>query len=157
MDRLRRLIDHLEWADQKVLAALRAADPVLPMWRELYAHVLGAEHVWVSRVTGGERRVAVWPQLDLDACDALAAENVTALRRVLASAGAGGAGRRIRYTNSAGASFESSLEDILLHVALHGAYHRGQIAASMRQGGAEPAPTDYIAFVRGAPAATRVR
>ena len=38
---------------------------------------------------------------------------------------------------------------------LHGAYHRGQIALLLREGGAEPAPTDYIAFVRGAPAATR--
>jgi uncharacterized damage-inducible protein DinB len=38
---------------------------------------------------------------------------------------------------------------------LHGAYHRGQIALLIRQAGAVPAPTDYVAFVRGAPTATR--
>jgi uncharacterized damage-inducible protein DinB len=40
-------------------------------------------------------------------------------------------------------------------VALHGSYHRGQIALLVRAGGSTPAPTDYIAFIRGAPAATR--
>jgi uncharacterized damage-inducible protein DinB len=45
--------------------------------------------------------------------------------------------------------------DMLLHVALHGAYHRGQIALLVRAGGSTPSPTDYIAFIRGAPAATR--
>jgi uncharacterized damage-inducible protein DinB len=42
-----------------------------------------------------------------------------------------------------------------VHVAMHGSYHRGQITMLVRDAGAEPQPTDYIAFVRGAPAATR--
>ena len=63
--------------------------------------------------------------------------------------------RVVPYTNSAGLSFESSLEDMLMQALLHGCYHRGQIALLVRGAGAEPAPTDYIAFVRGVPAATR--
>jgi uncharacterized damage-inducible protein DinB len=61
----------------------------------------------------------------------------------------------ITYRNSAGEEFTSSLEDILTHVAMHGSYHRGQVAAWMRQSGETPTPTDYIAFARGSPAATR--
>jgi uncharacterized damage-inducible protein DinB len=61
----------------------------------------------------------------------------------------------VTYRNSAGDQFTSTVEDILTHIALHGSYHRGQIAASVRAGGDTPSPTDYIAFVRGAPAATR--
>ncbi|MGH9479278.1 MAG: DinB family protein [Terriglobales bacterium] len=38
--------------------------------------------------------------------------------------------------------------DILMHVALHSGYHRGQIAADMRSGGLEPAYTDYIHWRR---------
>ena len=57
---------------------------------------------------------------------------------------------------SAGQAFRSTLEDILLHVALHGAYHRGQLAMLVRDGHGEPAPTDYIAFVRGVAAARTV-
>ena len=63
--------------------------------------------------------------------------------------------RNVHYTNSAGLEFDSTVGDILLHVALHGAYHRGQIALLVRAGGSAPAPTDYIQFTRGAPAATR--
>jgi hypothetical protein len=41
-------------------------------------------------------------------------------------------------------------------IALHGAYHRGQVALVVRGGGGEPASTDYIGFVRGVPAARTV-
>ena len=31
-----------------------------------------------------------------------------------------------------------------MHVVMHGAYHRGQIATVVRQGGETPAYTDYV-------------
>ena len=40
------------------------------------------------------------------------------------------------------------MEDILTHVVLHSAYHRGQIASQMRAGGAPPAYTDFIHAAR---------
>jgi uncharacterized damage-inducible protein DinB len=99
--------------------------------------------------------VPVWPDPSLENCAALSA---TARRRYAALLGtlsASDLDRVIHYANSAGKEFDTRLEDILLHVALHGAYHRGQVALVLRDAGAEPGPTDYIAFVRGAPAATR--
>src|SRR5215470_128434 len=42
-----RLIAHLAWADDRVLAALRSATNPDPSCRELFAHVLAAEHVWL--------------------------------------------------------------------------------------------------------------
>lgn len=47
------------------------------------------------------------------------------------------------------------VSDILEYVALHGAYHRGQITLIMRRGRGLPVPTAFIAFVPGAPTATR--
>jgi hypothetical protein len=41
-------------------------------------------------------------------------------------------------------------------VVLHGQYHRGKVNLLLRQEGEQPAPTDYIAFVRGVPAAVTV-
>ena len=61
----------------------------------------------------------------------------------------------VRYRNGAGQEFTSTVEDILLRLCLHGAYHRGQIAWALRPSGVTPAATDFIAFIRGAPAATR--
>jgi uncharacterized damage-inducible protein DinB len=60
----------------------------------------------------------------------------------------------VTYVNSAGREFDTVVGDILLHVALHGQYHRGKVTLMLRQAGLTPAPTDFIAFVRGAPAAT---
>lgn len=99
--------------------------------------------------------MAVWPKISLDECAALAARNHAQLDELVAMPDPAGFEREIPYTNSAGASFRTKMGDILLHVALHGCYHRGQVALRLREAGAEPQPTDYIAFVRGAPAATR--
>ena len=54
----------------------------------------------------------------------------------------------VRYRNSRGEEFHTPVGDLLTHVLMHGAYHRGQIAASVRRAGGEPAATDYIAFTR---------
>ncbi len=52
------------------------------------------------------------------------------------------------YKNSKGEPWTSTVEDILTHVVLHSAYHRGQIASLMRAGGEQPAYTDFIHAVR---------
>jgi uncharacterized damage-inducible protein DinB len=40
------------------------------------------------------------------------------------------------------------VEEILTHVVIHSAYHRGQIASDVRAAGGVPAYTDYIHAVR---------
>lgn len=155
MSTLPKLIDHLAWADAKALAALRAAPEPNARVREIYAHVLGSERTWISRIEGGTSPLAIWPKLSDEEMQRVSGENVAALRRILEGVTEVDLARVVAYRNSAGDPFESTVEDILLHVALHGSYHRGQVAMLLRQGGAEPAPTDYIAFIRGAPAATR--
>jgi uncharacterized damage-inducible protein DinB len=154
-DHFRKLYKHLEWADARVLQSLRAAHSVLKRDLDLYSHILGAEHVWLARIAGTPAKVAVWPTLTLDEAERLASENVSAFEVVISSLTEESREAPITYRNSAGDQFTSTLEDILTHVCLHGAYHRGQIAASIRAAGDVPSPTDYIAFARGSPAATR--
>jgi uncharacterized damage-inducible protein DinB len=150
-----RLFSHLGWADQAVAAALRQTPMPGPDWLELYSHVLGAEHVWLARIEGRDPEVAVWPTLLIDECTSLAATNLQGFQNLLERLDPGKLETMVHYRNSAGREFDNSIEDILIHVCLHGSYHRGQVARAMRQGGAVPAPTDYIGFIRGAPAATR--
>lgn len=153
-DHLVRLFDHLAWSDTVVLDALERAAP--PPERELrwYAHVLGTEHVWLTRIRQETSQVAVWPELALTECRPLAAKNHREFTELLVGLTPARLDQGIPYRNSAGQAFTTRLEDILLHICLHGCYHRGQIAAAMRDRGATPAPTDYIGFVRGVPAAT---
>ena len=150
-----RLFKHVEWADKKVLESLRSAQNPQKRSLELYSHILGSEHVWLSRINGTTKRVEVWPVLSLDECERLAKENTAAFRDLVSRLTPELLEKLVTYRNSAGDQYTSTVEDILTHVALHGSYHRGQIAASLRAGGDTPSSTDYIAFVRGAPAATR--
>lgn len=151
----RKLYKHLAWADARVLQSLRASQAVLKKDLDLYSHILGSEHVWLSRIRGTPAKVAVWPSLTLDECERLAAETAAAFDEMVSGLTEEKRETPITYRNSAGDQFTSTLEDILTHVSLHGAYHRGQIAASIRAAGDTPSPTDYIAFARGSPAATR--
>jgi len=155
MDHLRRLVEHLAWADTRALESLRRCRTPLPAAISLYSHVLGAEHTWLTRITGEEPAVEVWPELSLDECERVGRKNAESLRKLLSSMTPNDLERPITYRNTAGIQFTTRLEDILLHVALHGSYHRGQVAALLRSAGEEPSPTDYIQWERGAAAATR--
>lgn len=153
-DHFRKLYQHLAWADERVLQSLLAARSVLKKDLDLYAHILGSEHNWLSRIQGSAPKLAIWPTLTLDECEKVAKENFSAFNALVATITPELLQKPITYRNSAGDQYTSTLEDILTHVSLHGAYHRGQIAASIRAGGEAPNPTDYIAFARGALTAT---
>jgi uncharacterized damage-inducible protein DinB len=152
---LRQLFEHLRWADERVQESLTEAVNPPPHTLDLFAHVVAAEHVWLSRMRGEKPEVAVWPKLSLSQCLELGTRNADEFLALVESLDEIGLDSGVTYKNSAGVEFTSSFRDILLHVALHGAYHRGQIAAAIRAGGDTPAPTDYIAFVRGTHAAGR--
>lgn len=156
LDQLRRLWRHAAWADALLLASLRdVADTpaAAPAWRE-YTHVLGAEEVWLSRLEQRTSRSAVWPTLGAADAAALADTLRDAYAAYFEALDPSALDRPVPYTNSAGQSFVTAASDILLQVMLHGQYHRGKVNLLLRQAGLEPAPTDYIAFVRGVPAAT---
>lgn len=152
---LSRLFEHLRWADAGVQASLTEAVNPPPHTLDLFAHVVAAEHVWLARMRQEKPEIEVWPKLALAQCLELATRNADEFSALVESLDEIGLDSGVTYKNSAGLEFTSSFRDILLHVALHGAYHRGQIAAAVRAGGDTPASTDYIAFVRGTPAARR--
>lgn len=155
LEQLRRMYDHLAWADDRAIQSLRSAGLAPAKALEILGHVLGAEEVWFARIEGRAPALAVWPTLDVAGAEAESRRLQTAFRDLIARLDDGALARDVRYTNSAGAEFTSRVDDILIHVALHGAYHRGQVALLVREGGDAPQPTDYIAFIRSAPAATR--
>ena len=153
-DAMRRMWDHAAWADGLLLSALKVMQPVPALaWRE-YAHVLGAESVWLDRLLGRKARFAVWPELSTTDAAALAASLRIEYAEYVGALTPDSLEARVAYVNSAGQSFETLVSDILLQVFLHGQYHRGKINLLLRQGGMPPTPTDYIAFARGVPAAT---
>ena len=98
--------------------------------------------------------MTIWPDVSLGEGMALVETVHEAYGVYLEPLSAADLGRVVAYTNSAGAAFENTVADILTQVVTHGQYHRGKANASLRQAGMTPVPLDYIAWVRGVPAAT---
>ena len=80
--------------------------------------------------------MAVWPDLDLDACAAELTELQGDWMRLLASLDEEELRESVGYRNSKGEFWTSTVADILTHVALHASYHGGR---SPRRS-ARPAP-----------------
>jgi uncharacterized damage-inducible protein DinB len=148
LQQLRRLFAYDHWANRETLASLRNAG--VPPRRAVgrMAHVLGTEWLWLSRLKGEAKPMAVWPELTLEECEREAGALRVAWREHLAALAEEGLSRRVSYVNSKGESWENTAGDILMHAVLHSGYHRGQVASDLRAAGFEPAYTDYIEAVR---------
>lgn len=57
-------------------------------------------------------------------------------------------GAEISYQNSTGAILKNNMNEIIHHIVNHGTYHRGNIAAMIRQLGLSGISTDYIQYLR---------
>lgn len=152
LSQTRTMWDHALWADMKVFQALQTAPHADDAWRE-FAHILGAQFVWLGRLQGRTPRTAVWPSITPQEAGPLLAEVQQGYRELLDAMDSTTLAAPVNYTNTAGDPFTNTMRDILLHTALHSQYHRGKVNLLLRQAGANPAPVDYIAYVRGAPAA----
>jgi uncharacterized damage-inducible protein DinB len=144
----RRFFAYDDWANREVIASFHAVGTPPTRSLTLLAHILGTEYVWYSRLISRVSPFAVWPQLSVANCE----QHAIALKRIwedyLNDAGPDDLQRGISYKNTKGESFTNSVADILTHVVMHSAYHRGQIASDMRSHGHTPAYTDFIHAVR---------
>lgn len=144
----RRLFSYNSWANREVLHSL-AGVPIAPSRAvKLMAHILGAEETWYSRLLGMKPRLAVWPDLDLRESQQHEHRLSEAWSNYLTQVEAGQLSSSISYKNSKGESWTSQVSDILMHVIMHSAYHRGQIASEVRAAGCAPVLTDFIHGVR---------
>lgn len=150
-DSLRRVYAHMAWADGQVLSALDAGDSRMDEAIGLFGHLVAAECIWLSRIRARDAgTLGPWTSLALAEATELAAVNVAGYSELLA--GAPDLERVVTYRTSKGDVVTSPLGDILLHVALHGAYHRGQVASRLRCLDIAVPSTDFIVFSRlGAP------
>ncbi|MBV9480962.1 MAG: DinB family protein [Acidobacteria bacterium] len=148
LERFRQWFGYDRWANQEVLTCFRAASHPPRRSQKLLGHILGTQYLWFSRIEQNQSPLSIWPELSLAECE----QHMSRLEQIwsayLARLDERGLIETITYQNSKGESWSNSVEEILTHVILHSAYHRGQIASDMRASGYTPAYTDFIHAVR---------
>jgi uncharacterized damage-inducible protein DinB len=142
------MLRSMAWADEEVLRALQDAPAALEEAIPLLGHLLAAEHIWLCRITGREAIHPVWPQLDIAGCDGVARENASGYLGLIAGLREPDLEKPIHYRNTRNEEFTTRLIDILTHVVIHGAYHRGQIARILGATTGSAVNTDFITFAR---------
>lgn len=155
-ERFRRLFRFEEDANAKVLASLGSVPPanrVRPEFARamtIFGHILEARTIWLARLHGpAPAPVNMFPQgLTLEDASKRSARADDAWRDWCGHLSDAKLRQSIDYVNSEQRRFRVKVEDVLGHVLMHSAYHRGQIAMLVRQCGGEPAATDYVIFAR---------
>jgi uncharacterized damage-inducible protein DinB len=143
-----RMFHYDYWANQECVAACRAVAPASAKALRFLAHIGSAEKLWLERLQQVPQSAAVWPDSTVEQCSVLLDEMGSAWKSYLNSLSATDFEKKIDYRNSKGEPWSSRVDDILLHVLMHSAYHRGQVALEMRSAGVQPAYTDFIHGVR---------
>ncbi len=148
LENLRRQFVYEEWANREVLSAIGANQNQNVRPRQLMAHILSAQRLWLERLQQQAQSLAVWPEFNVGECETQAAELGRLWREYFEAFPSFHLSDTISYKNTKGEAWTDTVQDILTHVLLHWAYHRGQIAMQMRANGQTPASTDFIHAVR---------
>jgi uncharacterized damage-inducible protein DinB len=153
LDYFRRQFEYDTWANREVLFTIQrisasASETQLTRSLELLSHILSAERLWLERLAAQRQSLPVWPEFLVNQCEAQIEELSRLWRDYFSQLTSSALSEKMAYKNSKGESWSSTVQDVLTHVLLHSAYHRGQIASQMRTAGHTPAYTDFIHSVR---------
>jgi uncharacterized damage-inducible protein DinB len=142
------LYGHLFWAEKKTSKNIESLFEVYLPVQDLAIHLVKAYCVWYDRYTLGifdaEKFQPVPTFSDFqdrlfDAQSKWRGLLQSLKEEELLSA-------NFSYAGPSGALMNKSLLDVLTHLPIHSAYHRGQIALHLRQQNIKVEPTDFIIY-----------
>lgn len=151
LSHLTKLHAHNTWAEETILQFLRRLGSESAEINRLIAHNGAAQEIWSARLLRKTTTTTVFPESNLDEIERASKAALAAVERYVAQLKEADLDRVIEYRTTTGVEQKSTVEDILLHVALHSAHHRGQIARRLRELGHAPPHLDYIHWSRTRP------
>jgi uncharacterized damage-inducible protein DinB len=147
VEHLRELYDYNDWANRRIVAALRIDKSEKS--RKILAHLLVTEQEYYERLGGKDSTgFDFWKDLSAEDCQRMAKENAERFKGLLKRFDDEGLEQTASYKTSEGVSYTNSLRELLTHVLLHSTIHRGNIILKMREEGFTPPKTDYIIYLR---------
>lgn len=157
VERIQALFEYNRWANGRVLEVLSHLTPEeftrdmgnsFRSLRDTAVHIMGAEWIWLSRCKGTS------PKALPTSNDYPAVEHVrnhwagieNGWKEFVTGLTENSLKTPITYLNLKGETYTYPLWQILQHLVNHSTYHRGQITTLLRQLGARPVSTDFLAF-----------
>jgi len=158
-DEARELFDYDRWANQRLWDAVNAlpvgavdqeigAQFSFPTLKEMLAHILAAQIVWLSRWQGTSPFALPsgkdFPDLASlrDRWDRVGAD----LTAFIAGLSEQDLARVMYYRNTQGQPFALPLGQQIQHLINHGTHHRSELATMLTMLGISPPPTDLVVF-----------
>lgn len=149
LDSFRNVFEYDYWGNQETLGSIAALNGSKERALKIASHIVGAQRIWLGRLENpGEPTPAPWPVMTLEEATAAVNDMHKRWTAYLAELTPERLGEDLVHRNSKGAEFRVPIRDVLMQLVMHGAYHRGQIAAVVRDAGGTPSPTDYIIYAR---------
>ncbi len=140
-----RLFEYDRWANRFVMETMASIEnlPVKPVDR--MSHLIIRQQLWFSRMTDEfERPSNIFSRWSLQDANAKAQEIFARMGHLVAEFTDKLLGQPFEYQSLEGKRFESLRSEILTQPALHGSYHRGQIAVELNPLLDKPLTTDFI-------------
>jgi uncharacterized damage-inducible protein DinB len=157
----KRLYIHNDWANGQALDAAARLSPeaydekVGPGWGSVgatLAHVADADRVWLRRWQGERGTVNPDDPAYAELPSLRAAWTATMAKRqdFLDNLTEASLRAPIAYRNTKGDAFSQPLWELLYHVLLHSADHRGHLAVMLTEHGQPTPPMDFVFWARKA-------
>lgn len=158
LDTVRLLDGYTRWADERIFGSLAGLSEEAWLMevgggfgsiRNTAVHLVSAQAAALSRWRN--RPPSPWKPEELPTVDALRArwtQVVSDRRAFFAEQTDATLAEDVRYTTADGTSYATPLGEFFLHMVNHSTYHRGQLAAFLRNAGVKPPSTDLVIWIR---------
>lgn len=147
VEHIRELFRFNDWANRRIVVALKEND--CERARQILAHLLTTEQEYFERLYGKDSTgFDFWPDLSIADCGTLAKSTAERYEKLLRGFEEEGLDLATHYRTSQGTRCEITFREILSHVMLHSAIHRGNIMLKIRESGFVPPKIDYIIYLR---------
>jgi len=144
-----RLLDYERWANQQLVVAIESLETPPEKAVSLMSHVLNAQMIWFTRVANDHLVVGVWDLLPVAWLSETLEHSYQKWSSFVKDTDDADFEKIITYQTTTGATFQSSLGDILTQLSHHAAYHRGQIITALKPELNQVPSTDFILWSRG--------
>jgi uncharacterized damage-inducible protein DinB len=118
--------------------------------RDKVAHILAADKIWLERIQNHPSPEFLKPSYcsSIQITKDLRKQNMEGWATFLDNLNSENILQKISYKSMNAEKFETPLIEVLIHVANHATYHRGQVASLIRRIKGKPPVTDFIQFAR---------